>query len=55
MLDTDASRDSLASFTSLLTEGDNLAFASNYTNRHDTCMVGGGWWAGGGQSQLNVH
>lgn len=35
----DTSRDSLATFSSLLAEGDNVAFASNYTTRSSTCQV----------------
>ncbi|KAJ1521518.1 hypothetical protein ONE63_003181 [Megalurothrips usitatus] len=38
--DTTASQDSLSTFTSLLTEGDNVAFASNSTARLDFCQGG---------------
>lgn len=39
LTDTTSARDSLATYTSLLTEGDNVAFASNYTSRQPFCQA----------------
>ncbi|XP_034244940.1 ionotropic receptor 93a [Thrips palmi] len=40
LTDTSSARDSLATYTSLLSEGDNVAFASNYTSRQAFCQTG---------------